>query len=158
MRILGCGLLFLWGTLLGWRRKWSLEQQRCDWEQLLTFLQLVEEELRERCASCRDILLRVGQQCPDYPLAQVAKEEGDLRQQLLAAAEHLGAPELCRQAKRFALAFGASSAQSQLELLAQLQERCREEEGRQRELCQKQGTLALSLGCLLGAGAAIYFL
>ena len=159
MRLIGCGLIFLCGLLLGLGRKLTLDRQVKQWQQMLLFLQLAQEELENSAKTSPEILLTLREPCRDLDFLQnYFSAEGSVQQRLLLAAEGLNDKKLQALALRFAGRFGTSSTPVQVESLLALQQQTASELQRLKEQNTQQGHLSLTLGLLAGGGAAILLL
>ena len=149
MRLIGCGLIFLCGLLLGLGRKLTLDRQVKQWQ----------EELENSAKTSQEILLTLREPCRDLDFLQnYFSAEGSVQQRLLLAAEGLNDKKLQAFALRFAVRFGTSSTPVQVESLLALQQQTASELQRLKEQNTQQGHLSLTLGLLAGGGAAILLL
>ncbi len=158
MRIIGCGLIALWGVLAGCCHKWKLEQELRRWEALLRFFQLISTELQVSLCSSRDMLDKAAERCPELSFLQRLSGDGCIQQQLRAAAEELEDKDFQALLLRFADCFGSSSSEAQLDSLTILQQLCQEQIQNRKELVRSRGQLSLHLGLLGGTALAILLL
>lgn len=159
MRIIGCGLIFLWISALGLSHKWKLEQRCRQWKSMGLFLRLLQEELQSSMKSSEELLSAVRAHCPDLELLQQYEVmEGSVQQRLQLAAESLSDPMMKEFSLRLAQRLGTASADVQLESFRAMELQCQQESERQHEKISKEGSLALSLGVLGGVAAAILML
>ena len=159
MKLMGCGMVFLCGLLTGLFHRQKLEEKVRDWQELLHFFQLIREELESSLRPSTEILQNISEQCKNCRfLRNYFEAEGGVQQRLLYAAEQLSDPKQRNIAMRFAGRFGTASADIQLEAIAALERACLDELNSSKELSQKEGSLSVHLGMLIGAAAAILLL
>jgi len=159
MRIIGCILIFLWISILGFQRKWKLEQKCTQWKTMGLFLQLMREELKSTMKSTEQLILSAQKRCCDLELLHYYDEaEGTAQQRLFYAAEKLADPPMRELSFRLAQRLGTSPADIQLESLHSMELQCQQEWEHHRETAGKEGSLAVSMSLLCGAAVAIILL
>lgn len=156
MRLLGCLSIFLCILLLGISDRLKLEQRSRQWQELQELLRLCIEELQINQSDSEEILQTIWDRGFHSSFLEACLHaEGTIQQRLTQAAAGFTDAKLQETARHFALRFGMSTLELQLEGLRSLQKICIEESERSRQLAIQNGKLALNLGFFGGAAAVI---
>lgn len=159
MRVVGCVLIFLWITMLGFSRKCKLEQNCEQWKSMLLFIQLLQEELQGSMGSTEQIINAASECCKPLVLLQnYQKVKGTVQERLYHAAEMLSDNRMRELSLRLSRRLGRVSADIQLDSLHTMEQQCEQELKRARETADKEASLTVSLSVLTGAAAAIFLL